>query len=371
MQKNKKISFFDYTDLFNKNKKDLVNIFQNISKKGAFIMQEELSIFESKLEKYTGINHAIGVANATDALQLLLKAGGLSQGDEVIFCAHTMIATASAIKFTGATPVPVEAGNDHLIDVDSIRSAITKNTKAILPTQLNGRVANMDEITQIAEDYDLQIYEDSAQALGAKYKGKSAGSFGLGGCISFYPAKVLGCFGDGGAVLTNNDEVFNQIRLMRDHGREEDGNISIWGFNSRLDNLQAAILSFFFDKYNSTIDRRRKIASHYHGRLKDITELTLPPAPNSNKNNFDIYQNYEIEANKRDELKVFLSDNGIGTLIQWGGKAVNEFKDLGFSQSLPYTEKIMRKSLMLPLNMTVTDNEIDYICDTIGRFYDV
>jgi len=371
MKKNKKISFFDYTDLFKKNEKDLVNIFRNVSKKGAFIMQEELSIFESKLEKFTGIKHAIGVANATDALQLLLKAGGLSSGDEVILCSHTMIATASAIKFTGATPVPVEARQDHLIDPASIRKAITKNTKAILPTQLNGRVANMDEVCKIADEYNLQVYEDSAQALGARYKGKSAGSFGLGGCISFYPAKVLGCFGDGGAVLTNNDDIYSQIKLMRDHGREDDGNISTWGYNSRLDNLQAAILSFFFDKYNETIDRRRDIANHYHDRLKDITALKLPPAPNSNIDHFDIYQNYEIESNKRDDLKIFLSNHYIGTLIQWGGKAVNEFKDLGFSQKLPYTENIMRNSLMLPLNMTITDDEIDYVCDIVGKFYGV
>ena len=371
MKKNKKISFFDYTDMFKKNEKDLVNIFRDVSKKGAFIMQEELSIFESKLEKYTGVKHAIGVANATDALQLLLKAGGLSQGDEVILCSHTMIATASAIKFTGAIPVPVEAGEDHLIDPASIRKAITRNTKAILPTQLNGRVANMDEVCKIADEYNLQVYEDSAQALGARYKGKSAGSFGLGGCISFYPAKVLGCFGDGGAVLTNNDDIYSQIKLMRDHGREVDGNISTWGFNSRLDNLQAAILSFFFDKYNETIDRRRDIANHYHDRLKDITGLKLPPPPNSNIDHFDIYQNYEIESNKRDDLKIFLSNHYIGTLIQWGGKAVNEFKDLGFSQKLPYTENIMRNSLMLPLNMTITDDEIDYVCDIVGKFYGV
>lgn len=371
MKKKYKISFFDYTDLFKKNENELVEIFRKVSKKGAFIMQEELSIFEKNLENYTGIKHAVGVANATDALQLLLKAGGLTDGDEVIFCAHTMIATASAIKFTGATPVPVESGRDHLIDVDSIRNAITEKTKAILPTQLNGRVANMDKILEIAKDYDLQVYEDSAQALGAKYKGQSAGSFGLGGCISFYPAKVLGCFGDGGAVLTNNSEIYNHIKLMRDHGRKSDGNISIWGFNSRLDNVQAAILNFFFDKYSETISRRRNIADLYHDGLKNISELKLPPPPDSNQENYDIFQNYEIEANKRDELKDFLFRHGIGTLIQWGGKAVNEFKDLGFSQSLPYTENIMRSSLMLPLNMTISDDEIKYVCHTISRFYEL
>jgi dTDP-4-amino-4,6-dideoxygalactose transaminase len=238
-----------------------------------------------------------------------------------------------------------------------------------MPTQLNGRVANMDAILAIADKYNLQVYEDSAQALGARYKGKSAGSFGVGGCISFYPAKVLGCFGDGGAVLTNDVEIYNTIKLMRDHGRGEDGNVSVWGYNSRLDNLQAAILNYFFDDYNAIVERRRAISDLYSTSLKDLSAVVLPPAVDSSEENFDIYQNYEIEADRRDALKEYLANNGVGTLVQWGGKAVHEFKDLGFTQSLPFTEKIMRNSLMLPLNMTVTDDEVKYICDCVKGFY--
>ena len=155
---------------------------------------------------------------------------------------------------------------------------------------------------------------------------------------------------------------------MRDHGRGKDGNVSVWGFNSRLDNLQSAILNFFFQSYDKTIDRRRNIADLYHKELNDISGLNLPPATNSDKNYFDIYQNYEIEIEKRDKLKNYLADKGVGTLIQWGGKAVHEFRDLGFNQSLPFTEKIMRNSLMLPLNMTVTDDEVKYICKCVRSF---
>jgi dTDP-4-amino-4,6-dideoxygalactose transaminase len=363
------IPFFNYPDLFAQHSAELTDVFQKVASRGAFIMQNDLSDFENKLVKYTGIKYVLGVANATDAMQLLLKAGGIGAGDEVLFCSHTMVATASAIKFTGATPVPVEAGVDHLMDVASIESAITPRTKAIMPTQLNGRVANMDAILAIADKYNLQVYEDSAQALGARYKGKSAGSFGVGGCISFYPAKVLGCFGDGGAVLTNDVEIYNTIKLMRDHGRGEDGNVSVWGYNSRLDNLQAAILNYFFDDYNAIVERRRTIADLYSTSLKDLNAVTLPPAVDSSEEHFDIYQNYEIEADRRDALKEYLANNGVGTLVQWGGKAVHEFKDLGFTQSLPFTEKIMRSSLMLPLNMTVTDDEVKYICDCVKDFY--
>ena len=264
------IPFFNYQSLFEKNERNLTEIFSDIGRRGAYIMQNDLSNFELKIEEYTGIKHAIGVGNATDAMQLLLKAGGVGYGDEIIFCSHTMIATASAIAFTGAIPIPVEAGPDHLIDPNSIKKAISSRTKAIIPTQLNGRVSDMDKILDIANEYGLQIYEDSAQALGAKYKGQCAGSFGLGGCISFYPAKTLGCFGDGGMVLTNDDNIYNTIKLMRDHGRGANGNISVWGFNSRLDNLQAAILSFFFQDYDKTINRRRYVADLYHEGLKDI-----------------------------------------------------------------------------------------------------
>ena len=370
MKQNKKIPFFNYPDLFAQHSEELTNIFQAVSSRGAFIMQNDLAEFEDRLVKYTGVKYALGIGNATDAMQLLLKAGGISEGDEVIFCSHTMVATASAIKFTGATPVPIEAGSDHLMDVALIEKAITLNTKAIMPTQLNGRVADMDAILQIAGKYNLQVYEDSAQALGAKYKGKSAGSFGVGGCISFYPAKVLGCFGDGGAVLTNDEEIYKTIKLMRDHGRGEDGNVSLWGYNSRLDNLQAAILNYFLDDFKSIVDRRRAIADFYAEGLKDLKELTLPPAVDSNVNHFDIYQNYEIEAVERDKLKAYLTEKNVGTLIQWGGQAVHEFRDLGFTQTLPYTENIMRTSLLLPINMSIIDNEVEYVCQCIREFYD-
>jgi len=371
MKDKRNIPFFNYQKLFQKDQKNIESIFRDVCSRGAFIMQDDLAQFENSLVKYTGSKYAIGVANATDALQLLLKAGGIGKGDEVIFCSHTMIATASAIKFTGATPIPAEAGFDHLINPDSIEKLITSKTKAIIPTQLNGRVANMEKIINIANNYELQIYEDSAQALGAKYKGKMAGTFGLGGCISFYPAKILGCFGDGGAVLCNSEEIYNNIKLLRDHGRGEDGNISIWGYNSRLDNLQAAILSYFFQDFEKTIYRRRFLANLYNENLKNISEVFLPPKPELNIDNYDVFQNYEIEAKKSDELINHLLNHGIKTLRQWGGTAVHEYSDLGFNQSLPYTENLMRSSLMLPLNIFISDEEVVYVCEVIKDFYSV
>lgn len=344
-------------------------IIKDAGRRGAFIMQRDLSDFEENLAAYTGANYAVGVGNATDALQIGLMAGGVGQGDEVIFCSHTMVATASAIHFAGALPVPVEAGPDHLIDPGAIESAITPRTRAILPTQLNGRTASMDAIQAIAERHGIEIYEDAAQALGSKFKGKNAGTFGKASAISFYPAKVLGCLGDGGAVLTNDEEVHRKVLSLRDHGRNEDGDIVRWGLNSRLDNIQAALLDYQLKDHQNFIDRRRAIARLYQERLGNIERLALPSALDTDPDHYDVYQNYEIEAERRDELKAYLAEQGVGTIIQWGGKAVHQFRSLGFTQSLPFTERLFEHMLMLPMNMSLSDDDVHYVCDCILDFY--
>ena len=332
-------------------------------------MQKDLTEFESNLADYTGAKYAVGVANATDGLQMALMSGGIGPGDEVIFCSHTMVATASAIHFAGAKPIPIEAGPDHLIDSEAIEGAITPRTKAIMPTQLNGRTANMDAIQAIADKHQLSIYEDAAQALGSKFKGRFAGTFGVASCISFYPAKILGCLGDGGAVLVNDDDVYRKLLLLRDHGRDVDGDVEMWGFNSRLDNLQAAILDHKLKNHQKVIDRRRSIAALYQERLGNIEQLILPLAPDNDPDHFDVFQNYEIEAGRRDELKAYLSDGGVGSLVQWGGKAVHQFHKLGFNNTLPYTERLFERMLMLPMNMSLSDDDVHYVCDRIIDFY--
>lgn len=366
---NRKIPFFDYPQLFTDEEDLMLDLVRDVGRRGAFIMQKDLLEFEKTLTEYTGAKYAVGVANATDGLQMVLMAGGVRPGDEVIICSHTMVATASAVHYAGATPVPVEAGCDHLIDASSVKRAITSKTKAILPTQLNGRTCDMDALQAIADKHGLQLYEDAAQGLGAKYKGKFAGTFGVGSCISFYPAKNLGCMGDGGAVLCNDKEIYEKLLLLRDHGRADDGDVVMWGLNSRLDNLQAAILNHKFATYDDAVGRRREIAGLYQEHLGGMDELLLPPPPVVNGDNFDVFQNYEIEADRRDDLKAFLTEQGIGTLIQWGGKAVHQFKKLGFKQKLPNTDRLFARMLMLPLNMSISDDEVAYVCEQVRRFY--
>ncbi|MCG8612739.1 MAG: DegT/DnrJ/EryC1/StrS family aminotransferase, partial [Pseudomonadales bacterium] len=286
------IPFFDYPHVFKKHENDFMRIIADVASRGAFIMQKDLREFESNLAKYTGAKFAVGVANATDGLQLACMAGGIEAGDEVIISSHTMVATASAIHFAGGVPIPVEAGEDLLIDPDAIEAAITEKTRAIMPTQLNGRTCDMDKITKIADKHGLKLFEDAAQALGSKFKGQSAGTFGVASAISFYPAKTLGCLGDGGAVLTNDPDVHKQLLLLRDHGRDETtGDVECWGFNTRLDNIQAAILNYLLPQYEEIIGRRRHIAALYNELLADVTEVILPPKPESGSAHFDIFQN--------------------------------------------------------------------------------
>ncbi len=368
-EKHRSVPFFDYQYVFTSKEDGLLSVIKSVGRQGAFIMQKHLKEFETNLAAYTGAKFAVGVANATDAIQLGLMAGGLQTGDEVIICTHTMVATASAIHFAGGIPVPVEAGPDHLIDPDGIESALTGKTRAIMPTQLNGRTANMNLIMDIADKHGLVIYEDAAQALGSRFKGKFAGTFGVASCISFYPAKILGCLGDGGAILTNDEVVYRNLLLLRDHGRDESGDVVLWGMNSRLDNLQAAILDYQFKEHDKVISRRRSIAELYQIRLGKLDEIKLPHAPGSETDHFDVFQNYEIEAEQRDKLKSFLADNGVGTLIQWGGKAVHQFRKLGFTQKLPFTENLFKRMLMLPMNMSLTDDDVRYVCDIIEEFY--
>jgi dTDP-4-amino-4,6-dideoxygalactose transaminase len=363
------IPFFNYKEAFASREEELVEIFRDIIRRGAFIQQQDLAQFEGHLADYLGVKHAIGVGNATDGLIMACRALDLKPGDEVVFPSHTMAASPASVAHAGAVPVPVDCGPDHLIDPQAVEAALTPRTRAIMPVQLNGRVADMDALRAIAERRGLLLVEDSAQALGARFKGQFAGTFGQAGVFSFYPAKVLGCLGDGGAVVTNDDSIAERIRLLRDHGRNAQGDVVMWGLNSRLDNLQAAILDLQLRDYDQVIALRRALAARYQQRLGGLRQLQLPPAPDSDADHFDVFQNYEIQADGRDGLRAHLTARGIGTLLQWGGKGVHQFSALGFKVSLPNTERLFRRCLMLPMNAMLSFDDVDYIADAIHGFY--
>lgn len=365
----RQVPFFDYKHSFVSYEQQILDTVKNVGRRGAFIMQQDLKDFESALAEYIGAKHVIGVGNATDAMEMSLALYGIGRDDEVIVSAHTMVATAGAIATVGAHPVPVDIGGDHLMDPDACRSAISAKTKAILITQLNGRTANMDPFLAIAEEHGLMLFEDSAQGLGSTYRGRAAGTFGLAGCLSFYPAKILGCFGDGGAIICNDSGAYDQYLMMRDHGRGVDGDVHLWGRNSRLDNLQAAILLMFLRDFESILARRREIAGMYQEGLASCEALQLPPSPSDSAEHFDTYQNYELQADRRDALKAHLESVGVGTLIQWGGRGLNHFERLEMARPLPACDRFFERCIMLPINMSLTDDDVSYVCESVLSFY--
>lgn len=363
------IPFYRYSTSYIPYEDELLATIRDVMERGAFILQEDLRRFESNLAAFIDVGHAVGVANGTDAMILALLAVGIEPGDEVVLPSHTFVATVAAVHFVGATPVLVECGPDHLVDPKAMEAAVTPRTRVLMPVDLNGRTCDMDAITTIAESNDLVVVEDAAQALGSTFRGRFAGTFGAAGTFSFYPAKLLGCFGDGGAVVTNDPSVARQIALLRDHGRGEDGEIAAWGLNSRLDNMQAAILDCRLNRLREDIARRRAIASRYHAALADIEEIVLPPGPDDDDEHYDVFQNYEIEACARDELRTHLRDQGIGTLLPWGGRAVHQLVQLKLATELPLTGRLFQRCLLLPMNTTLTDAEVDTICAAVRDFY--
>ena len=369
-----KIPFFRYQHVFEQHGTELHEELLRVASSGAYIMQRELREFEEQLADYCGVGHAVGVGNATDGLELNLRIAGVGKSDEVLLPSHTFVGSASPIVMVGAKPVFVEIGSDHLIDPRDMEHRITGRTRAVMPTQLNGRTAQMDCICAIAERHGLKIVEDSAQGLGSRFRGRMAGTFGLAGVFSFYPAKTLGALGDGGAIITDDEGIALELRELRDHGRnQQTGEAMRWGRNSRLDNVQAAVLLFKLRGIDDEIGRRRALAVRYHDHLQDMAQLRLPPPPREEHDavHYDVFQNYEIEAEHRDALRAHLNQRGIGTSLQWGGKGVHQFQALGITQSLPRTEGILARAILLPMNTSLADDEVDYICEHIVEFYEL
>jgi len=364
-----KVRFVDYPTQFQKMGNEIMGVIRNVLAQGDLILRQQLREFEEHLAHFIGAKYAVGVSNGTDALHLALRAVGIGREHEVITVSHTFVATAAAVHHAGATPVLIDIDDDHNMNVDLVEAAITSRTKAIMPVHLNGRLCDMERLTHIAKKHKLLVIEDAAQALGASFQGTKAGAFGVASCFSFYPAKLLGGFGDGGAVVTNSKEIADRIRRLRHHGLTEEGEVSCWAFNCRLDNLQAAILDLKLVQLPSWITRRREIALLYQKRLSGIAQLRLPPPPTDGPF-FDVYQNYEIEAENRDHLVAHLKESGVEVLVQFGGNAVHQFKALGLAHFvLPRTELMTKRALMLPMHPELSNDQVEYVARTIEAFY--
>ena len=342
-----------------------------VFRRADFIMRDDLLRFEQQFAEYTGTRFAVGLANGSDALNLSMKVLGIGEGDEVISVSHTFVATLAAIVHAGGTPVLADVGDDHVLDATQLSKLITKKTRAIIPVHLNGRVCDMGEILSIAREHRLHVVEDSAQAIGGAYKGKKAGSFGILSTNSFYPFKTLGCFGDGGAITTDDQELAYRLRCLRDNGQDrESGEIKFWGWNSRLDNLQAAILLVMLGHVGELIERRREIAQMYWKELSSIPKLTLPLPPSKETDRFNPYQNYVLQTPRRDELVAFLRKEGVGVLISWP-MPTHHHPALKLQQySLPVTEKLSREVVSIPMHPALTDAEVSHVTTTIRKFFE-
>lgn len=371
-----KVPFFDWAGLFNERKDEFSRIMVDTASRGGFILQKDVDDFEANLAAFIGVKHVIGVADGTNAILLGLRASGIQPGDEIIVPSHSFIAAIQSIHFAGAVPVPVElAEHDWLVDPAAIEAAITPRTKAIMPVHVNGRVCQMDAIMDIAARHGLAVFEDSAQAAGAKLNGVGAGCWGQWGTYSFYPSKTLGCFGDAGALVTNDDAIAETVRSMRNHGANREKaiplDVTTWGTNCRLDNIHAAILNYKLTYYGEAIDRRREIAGLYDAGLRDIAAMRLPPAP-ADAPFFDIYQNYELcveSREQRDALRQHLSARNVGTIVQWGGFGIHQLTGLGFTQDCPKTDRFFETSLLLPMNHILTAQQVDHVIASVREFF--
>lgn len=366
------IPFVDLKVQYNSIKNEIDEAIQNVLNTTSFIMGEELKKFEGEFASFCNVKHAIGVANGSDALILALRACGIGEGDEVITVPHTFISTTEAITHVGGKIVFVDIDpKTYTIDVSKIEEKITKKTKAIIPVHLYGQPADMDPIMRLAEKYNLRVIEDAAQAHGAKYKGGKVGSIGDAGCFSFYPGKNLGAYGDAGMITTNNEEIANRIKMLRNHGRlTAKYEHEIEGYSSRLDNLQAAILRVKLKYLNKWNDMRRRNAKKYNELLNNIGGIITPYEADYAKH---VYHLYVIRTEKRrDKLREELKSKGIATGIHYPIPLHLQpaYNYLGCkSGDFPITEECSKDILSLPMFAELTEEKINTITNLINDCY--
>ena len=336
--------------------------------KGSFILGAEVVAFEEEFAEYCGVSHSVGVASGTDALQLALLACGVGENDEVLTTAHTAVATVSAIEATGAHPVLVDIDlNRYALNPNLLAQSITPRTRAIIPVHLYGCPVDMNPVIQFAREKNLFVVEDCSQAHGALYVGRKVGSLGDIAAFSFYPTKNLGAFGDGGAVVTDNVELAERVRLLRQYGWKEHYISSVKGINSRLDELQAGILRAKLRHLDEWNLRRRDLANLYYELLVD-TELVLPALPENARH---VFHQFVVRHPRRDALKEYLKRRGIHTLVHYPVPIHLQpaYENLGYSfGSLPNTELTSREVLSLPLYPELTDEKIRRVCRNVIDF---
>lgn len=363
-----KIPYVNFSKQNQDVKKELLEACSRVIDSGHYILGPEVKNFEQEFARYTQSEFAVGVANGTDALILALRVLDIGPGDEVITVSHSFVATVASIKLVGATPILIDVEEDFNLDPALLEKAITSKTKAIMPVHLTGRPARMDKIMEIAKKHRLAVVEDCAQAIGTKFQNKHVGTFGDIGTYSLHPLKNLHAYGDAGMILTHRADLYEKLNLLRNIGLKDRDNCVIWSGNSRLDEIQAAMLRISLAKLNTWTAERREIALKFNRELKDVVEV-----PEERAGEVHTYQTYVVKAERRDQLAKFLVEKGVDAKIHYP-KGIHQQpvgQELRYQDAdLPVTCSVVNKILSLPCYPGLTVNEQNYVIEQIKRFYE-
>jgi dTDP-4-amino-4,6-dideoxygalactose transaminase len=363
------VPFLDLKAQYRELQEQLDAAYHRVAESSHFILGPEVEEFESEFAAYCGARHCVGVGNGLDALHVIFRAANIGPGDEVIVPSNTYIATWLALSYAGATPVPVEPDErTYNLDPDKITAAVTSRTRAIMAVHLCGQPADMDAINEVAARHDLKVFEDCAQAHGARYKGTRVGTLGLAAGFSFYPGKNLGAAGDGGAVVTNDDEFARRIRTISNYGSETKYYNEVKGINSRLDEFQAAFLRVKLARLDEWNNRRNKIAKEYLQALGGVRDLTLPRVPEWVDS---VWHLFMVRHPERDLLQKHLTANGVGTIIHYPvpPHLQKAYAELGYTRgAFPISETLADEVLSLPMSAHQTSEETDYVAQQLSTF---
>lgn len=362
-----KVPYVDFSAQYAAEKGPLLAALDQALARGQHILGDEVSAFEEALAELCGARHAVGVANGTDALVLALRALGIGRGDEVITAPNSFVASASAIALAGATPAFADVGPDQLLDPRALERAVTPRTRAVIPVHLTGKVCDMRAIRAVARKRGLAVIEDAAQAVGAEYRGRRAGSFGDAGCFSFHPLKNLNAAGDAGAIVTSDGALAERLRLLRNHGLKSRNEVLFWGFNSRLDSLQAAVLNRRLPELARIVRARRGNAERYRAGLGGVVDC-----PRDAEGCRDVYHLFVIQCDRRDELQAFLKRRGISTAVHYPVPIHLQpaCRGLGFKRGdFPAAERQAARILSLPVHQYLARGQIEHVIRSIRAFY--
>ncbi len=364
----REVPYVDFPAQYAAERDDIHQVVADVFGAGDFVGGPAVAKLELAVSEYLGVDHVVALNSGTDALALALRGLGIGWGDEVITPPNSFVASTAAIVQVGATPVFADVLDDQNLDPAKVEAAITERTRAIMPVHLTGRIARMDEIMALADEHDLKVVEDAAQAFGSRLNGRLAGTIGHVGCFSTHPLKNLNAAGDGGLMVTDDDEVAAQVRLWRNHGMKDRNTVVEWGGVSRMDGLQAAMLTMRLGKLGAVIEQRRALAARYRDRL-DPAHVFIPEDGNDN---FATYHTFVVQVDRRDELQAHLTANGIGSAIHYPVPIHLQpaARDLGCAAGdYPITERQAGRILSLPIHQFLSKADVDHVCDTINRFF--